>query len=243
MTFPILPPIADFSYDPSSGDAPLTVQFTNLSTNNPTSYWWDFGDGYTSTSQHPSHVYDSIGTHTVYLSVANDADSDIKTCHDCITVNQVIFPVVANFVANDTSGFVPLRVYFYDQSSNNPDHWYWDFGDGDTSTVQHPNHIYDAIGDYNVSLTTGNSVGSDSIMRIGYIHVGSAAIDLEITYLDGSIVLDWNDVLGAEWYYVYYANDNDKYAIIDKTGLSTCTLSMDFFDSASTWFFYVTALQ
>jgi len=243
VTPAVLPPIADFIYDPSSGDAPLTVQFTDLSTNDPTSWWWDFGDGYTSSSQHPSHIYDSIGVHTVYLSVANDADSDTKTYHDCITVNQVVFPVHADFIANDTSGFVPLTVYFADQSTNEPDHWYWEFGDGDTSTVQHPSHAYDAIGDYSVCLVAGNSVGNDAMTRVDYIHVGSAAIELEIVYLDGNVVLDWNDVLGAEWYHVYYADDNDKYIVIEKTELSTCTLSIDLFDSASAWFFYVTAVQ
>jgi hypothetical protein len=89
----------------------------------------------------------------------------------------------------------------------------------------------------------GNSVGNDAMTRVDYIHVGSAAIELEIVYLDGNVVLDWNDVLGAEWYHVYYADDNDKYIVIEKTELSTCTLSIDLFDSASAWFFYVTAVQ
>jgi hypothetical protein len=63
-----------FSGTPTSGTAPLTVQFTDTSTGSPTGWSWDFGDGSpTSTEQNPSHVYTTPGTYTVTLTASNDS--------------------------------------------------------------------------------------------------------------------------------------------------------------------------
>ena len=67
-------PSASFSADVTSGAAPLTVQFTDLSSDNPTSWLWEFGDGGISTSQDPSHVF-SAGIWTVRLTATNDQGS------------------------------------------------------------------------------------------------------------------------------------------------------------------------
>jgi len=79
-------PIANFSGTPTSGTVPLTVNFTDQSTNTPTSWQWDFGDGGTSTEQNPSHTYNSAGTYTVTLSITNQYGSDNETKTDYITV-------------------------------------------------------------------------------------------------------------------------------------------------------------
>ncbi|QSZ68425.1 PKD domain-containing protein [Methanofollis aquaemaris] len=67
---------AAFTADPAAGATPLTVRFTDLSTGSPTSWSWDFGDGETSTEQHPAHTYDTPGTCTVTLTARNSAGSD-----------------------------------------------------------------------------------------------------------------------------------------------------------------------
>ncbi len=66
-----LPPVARFSGSPTSGYAPLTVNFTDESANDPTSWSWDFGDSGTSTAQNPSHEYTSGGDYTVSLTATN----------------------------------------------------------------------------------------------------------------------------------------------------------------------------
>ena len=81
-------PVADFTGSPTSGDAPLDVSFTDQSTNNPTSWSWDFGDGGTSTAQNPSHTYNTAGTYTVKLTATNDCGSDTQTKVDYITVTE-----------------------------------------------------------------------------------------------------------------------------------------------------------
>lgn len=71
LVSPASMPVAMFSASPLMGQAPLAVQFTDQSTNSPTSWAWDFGDGGTSTLQNPSHVYASAGTYSVTLKATN----------------------------------------------------------------------------------------------------------------------------------------------------------------------------
>jgi hypothetical protein len=78
-----------------------------------------------------------------------------------------------HFYANQSTGFNPLPVYFYDTSYGNPTSWYWNFGDGSTSTEKNPMHTYLHRGVYNVSLTATNSDGSNSITRNNYIVVNT----------------------------------------------------------------------
>ena len=164
------PPIADFSGTPTTGPAPLTVAFTDQSSNNPTSWSWDFGDGNTSTQQNPSHTYQSNGNYTVKLTVSNQYGSDSITKTDYISVGD---EPVADFVGTPTSGAAPLTVNFTDQSTNNPTSWSWDFGDGGTSTLQNPSHIYQNAGTYTVALTATNNFGSSTETKTGYITVGN----------------------------------------------------------------------
>jgi PKD repeat protein len=76
-----------------------------------------------------------------------------------------------HFYANQTTGFNPLPVNFYDTSYGNPTSWYWNFGDGSTSTEKNPMHTYLHRGVYNVSLTAGNSEGTNAITKNNYIMV------------------------------------------------------------------------
>jgi PKD repeat protein len=86
-------PVAAFSGSPLTGTAPLTVHFTDQSTNSPTSWTWNFGDNTaTSSAQNPSHTYTSAGTYSVMLTVANAAGSNTLTRTNYITVNAPVTP-------------------------------------------------------------------------------------------------------------------------------------------------------
>ncbi len=80
------PPIASFTATPTSGDVPLSVQFTDTSTHAPTQWTWDFGDGNQSSSQNPLHVYTVEGIYTVSLTVSNSEGSDTNTQANLINV-------------------------------------------------------------------------------------------------------------------------------------------------------------
>jgi len=92
-----LPPVASFEVAPDHGIMPLSVQFTDTSAYTPTTWVWAFGDGETSTEQHPTHLYPSPGAYTVTLTVANDDGSDVATRPGYITVtpHRVYLPVAA----------------------------------------------------------------------------------------------------------------------------------------------------
>jgi PKD repeat protein len=159
---------ADFSAAPTAGPAPLTVDFTDLSTGDPTSWEWDFGDGATSTEQNPSHDYTAIGSYTVTLTATGAGGSDTETKADCV---QVLLPPTADFSASPTNGIAPLGVSFTDLSTSDPTAWEWDFGDGGMSTEQNPSHEYLAPGSYSVSLTASNAGGADTETKADYITV------------------------------------------------------------------------
>jgi PKD repeat protein len=170
----LAPPLADFAASPVSGTLPLTVTFTDLSLNDPTGWGWDFGDGATSQTQHPSHAYVSTGTYTVTLTASNALDADTRSRLSYITVMAPQAPE-AYFSADPTSGPVPLTVTFTDLSLGAPTGWLWDFGDGGSSTEQHPEYTYYTPGTFTVSLTVSNTVGSNVLSMPGYITVKAGA--------------------------------------------------------------------
>jgi len=81
-------PTADFAGTPTSGVYPLAVQFTDLSTGDPTAWSWTFGDGGGSSAQNPGHTYTAAGTYTVTLVAGNAQGSDTATRTGYITVTE-----------------------------------------------------------------------------------------------------------------------------------------------------------
>ncbi len=155
------PPIADFTADKTEGYAPLSVKFTDTSTNSPTGWKWNFGDGGASTFQNPEHTFSGEGTYTVTLDASNgDGSSNVKSMN--IKVNRVPTPPVANFTAKQTGAFT---VQFNDTSSNSPNKWNWEFGDGSTSTDANSSHTYATAKTYAVNLTVSNADGNNTASK------------------------------------------------------------------------------
>jgi PKD repeat protein len=100
---------------------------------------------------------------------SNGRSAPVAMATNTITIAST--PPVADFSAAPLSGSAPLAVAFSDLSSNSPDSWSWDFGDGTNSSEQNPIHTYSAAGAYTVSLTASNSVGSDTNTKPDYIAV------------------------------------------------------------------------
>jgi len=151
------PMVATASGTPTSGIAPFTVTFTGSSTGSPNTYYWEFGDGDTSTSQNPTHEYDTLGTFSVNFKATNTSAglSDWDNHSGYITTN----PMVITPSATNTTGSYPLVVQFGATATGSPNTWYWDFGDSVTSASQNPSHIYttDGIFRANVSATNTSS--------------------------------------------------------------------------------------
>lgn len=75
-----------------------------------------------------------------------------------------VVPVVADFDFFNSDG--DLEVQFQDLSTGFPTSWSWQFGDGDSSSQQHPAHEYPEFGDYIVTLTASNAVSSSSVSKV-----------------------------------------------------------------------------
>ena len=166
-------PIANFSATPIEGCAPLHVNFTDLSTGNPTAWQWNLGNGVISSFQNPSTTYINPGDYTVKLISINATGTDtvIRTQY----IHVYAKPNIA-FTGSVLSGCAPLNVHFTDQStagSGSIATWSWDFGDGSPlGTTATPSHIYTETGTYNVSLTVSNNHGCTStITDTNYITI------------------------------------------------------------------------
>jgi len=172
-------PVADFTATPTTVYAGETVSFTDMSTNNPTSWNWSFSGGTptSSTTQNPQVVYNSPGTYNVSLTVSNAFGTDTKTKIKYITVLDLPVPV-ADFTATPTTVYVGETVSFTDLSTNNPTSWNWSFSGGTptSSTTQNPQIVYNSPGTYNVSLTVSNAFGTDTKTKTDYIHVSTPSI-------------------------------------------------------------------
>ncbi|MFN8444595.1 MAG: PKD domain-containing protein [Caldilineaceae bacterium] len=92
---PIPPPVVDFSAMPTSGTAPLLVQFSDHSSGPINSWQWNFGDGSLSTTQHPTHTYSASGLYTVTLTVSGAGGSQSKTSVALINVAAIPTPISA----------------------------------------------------------------------------------------------------------------------------------------------------
>jgi len=175
MAEPVPAPVAQFSAEPTSGDAPLTVKFTDASSGSISGYAWDFdNDGVIdSTEQSPLHIYPLAGSYAVNLTVTGPGGSDAEVKPALITVSEPLAKPVANFTADPLQGTVPLEVQFTDASTGSIVSWAWDFeNDGSIDNVeQSPRHVFTAPGVYTVSLKVTNAAGSDTITRAALITV------------------------------------------------------------------------
>ncbi|HOK72486.1 MAG TPA: DUF3344 domain-containing protein [Methanothermobacter sp.] len=103
------PPIANFTANPTSGVAPLTVQFQDLSTG-ATEWLWEFGDGTNSTEQNPTHTYTQPGTYNITLTIKGPGGQNTLTKQDYITAYKGPEFILQNFTVAPTSGVAPLNV-------------------------------------------------------------------------------------------------------------------------------------
>lgn len=138
-----VPPVAAFNTSINSCQG--TVNFTDNSLNNPTSWLWNFGDGNASSSQNPVHTFTTAGTYTVLLIATNSFGSNYMS--QTVTVNPLIFNIG---ISGLTTINQPLT---YTTSLNGGLSYTWDFGDGSLAGIQTATHSYTAVGTYTVKLT------------------------------------------------------------------------------------------
>jgi PKD repeat protein len=175
---------ADFSVSRVNGTVPFTVQCADMSTGNPTRYYYNFGDGATVTGPNPAHTYRFPGTYTITQTITKyNATSGLMMNSSMVKRNVInvtavpTVPLVAKFTASPVNGTAPLKVTFHDESGGNPSMINFDFGDGMNSTGGNPVHTYQVPGIYNVTeiITRADpatgGILSNSSVRNGFITV------------------------------------------------------------------------
>jgi len=170
---------ADFSFSPIEPSVEDIIYFSDQSSNS-ISWDWDFGDGNSSNEKNPSHRYTLPGDYDVSLTIIDDysqIDYIIKT----INVLPANVPPDASFIFSPFEPGVEDEVTFSDTSFDSDGtivEWFWNFGDGTTSTLQNPKHKYSEAGSFDVLLTiSDNDGGIDSYSE-------SITISEVLEYLD-----------------------------------------------------------
>ncbi|WP_027470310.1 PKD domain-containing protein [Saccharicrinis fermentans] len=139
---------------PTQGCPALKVDFFSNATS-AENYYWDFGDGNISASPNPTHTYFTEGTYTVTLSVegpgGTTTKNDLKI--DVYPEPTALFEVRPNIVTIPGEG-----VTFINQSIN-ADTYLWNFGNGQTSTLENPIHEYSSAGNFDIRLQAENQYG------------------------------------------------------------------------------------
>lgn len=208
-------PAAGFTATPTSGTAPLEVNFTDSSSGKVTSWEWDFDgdDTADSTEQNPSYTYQNTGTYTVSLTVTGPGGSDNETKPDYIVVSAQSPALAAEFTAAQLSGAAPFSVQFTDSSTGTITSWNWDFdGDGNIdSNEQNPTFTYQSRGNYTVSLIVTNSDGTEKETKSDYINVSAYPWTYDADWWEETYVWYFGQPLGS--------GDEYYYSVVDDTGV------------------------
>ena len=144
------------------------AHFTDLSKGNPTSWFWQFGDGFSSNQENPLHKYKFAGNFTVRLTVMSNDSSDVEIKENYI---HVLPKLVANFYADTLYALPGEQIHFYDMSPGNPTNWYWDFGNSTNNNQQNPFTTYENPGNYSVTLIVVNEFQGDTLLKENYINI------------------------------------------------------------------------
>ncbi|MBK9108223.1 MAG: PKD domain-containing protein [Saprospiraceae bacterium] len=171
------PPVANFSGTPTRDCVPFAVQFTDLSTNDPTTWLWTFPGGTPSSSsiQNPIVTYKAYGEYDVILRATNQYGNNQITFKKYIFANAI--PIV------DFTKIIIDRTVIFDNKSFYGGNYQWDFGDGDFSNDINPTHTYTDDGVYTVVLTAENECGTHQMaMNVTIVTTPVALFTADTTF-------------------------------------------------------------
>ncbi len=145
------PCMADFNWALDSYN-PARVNFTSTSTGTNLSYLWTFTPGNTNTAANPAFVFKENASHNVCLLVQSQTDT---ACHEtkCKTINITNLGVCRAQFSFSRDTVNKQKITFQNMSFGDSATYLWAFGDGTYSSLKNPDHLFPAIGTYNVCLT------------------------------------------------------------------------------------------
>ncbi len=142
------------------------VKFIDKSDGNIKTWSWDFGDNFKSNNQNPTHTYLKSGDYSVRLIVFDGNVYDTLS-----RKNYIQLRVKAGFEASDLNIIAPFQVDFKNTSQGENTIFKWYFGDGDSSNITNPTHIYTKAGKFDVKLIVSDGNYSDTLNKAAYITV------------------------------------------------------------------------
>lgn len=178
------PPTVKFSGSPTSGCLPLVTQFLDESTTSTgtiVKWQWDFGDGFNSTEQNPTHTYTDQGNYNVSLRIeSSEGCKSSATIPSFIKIDTQIIPKFQAAKVDFCNA--PANVTFINSTTGNGNHTYlWDFGDGSTSSDKNPTHTYVSNGAFTVKLSVTNETGCTiTSAKADYIVIGAIKASFDI---------------------------------------------------------------
>lgn len=158
--------LSEFSSDLSKGCAPFTVHFQQATTGEFDNLVWTFdgGNPSTSTALNPTVIYNTPGIYAVTLKSMNALGSNTITKASYIMVKDIAQAEFTYSLQNDTMTFINLTPNDGSALSTT-----WDFGDGSSSDLLSPKHVFNSAGDYSVTLSVTNGCGSsDTTMLVSF---------------------------------------------------------------------------
>ena len=211
---------ASFDYDPPSGDVPLTVSFTDTSTEDIIQWNWDFGDGFTSSQQNPVHVFETEGTYNVELTVSDGIHSD-STAMSVVVIAHALIGFQDDFSYNfdivylgDSSEAITLTLQSTgtDTLFVNNIHWHdsrpeFHYAYGDFSTPILPGHTANIdvwfeplmFGAFSDTLIIETNAENQPVLKVRFSGKGEyvppkAPVNVYVTINGNHAVIHWDEV-------------------------------------------------
>ena len=206
---------------PTSCDAMFTYTFTGCnsiyffpaSTGPQYSYFWDFGDGNTSTSADPTHTYAADGVYIVVLTVTDS----VAGCSDAFTLTLTIncgINCTVNGAMSWAVDSTDCSVQFVSTAFGGtpPYSYYWAFGDGNVSTLPNPNHTYPNNSTWTPCLTITDSQGCDTtICDVVFVSCNQSPCDasFQFTFTSCNEVIFVPNSAGGPNFYMWDFGDGN----------------------------------
>ncbi len=192
-----------YAFSPSvQGCVPYNASFNASASDSTVSWHWDFGDGTSAQQPSPTHTYTQAGVFTPVLTVIA-ADG----CSDTLVLSQVTTgQVTALFSVDQSSACAPATLTFHSESTG-ADTYVWDFGNGNVSAQENPQHLYTEPGVYDVSLVASSVLGcSDTLSLSGVVTIKGPVVgfeyllqancnEVQVQFTDtssGAVAWNWN---------------------------------------------------
>ncbi len=217
--------LIDFSYTPNNGCQSLTVDFTDASQGTSSGWFWDFGDGNTSTQQNPTHTYTSAGCFTVTLNASSNGCPGTQTTQNCIEVFAL--PVASSTSNSAPTCTLPYTVQFNGVSSIANSTYAWDFGDGNSSMLQAPSNTFLNPGSYTVSLTVTTQQGCTAVIIADTVVIEEFELSISADSTQGCGPLNVTYTATSNINYPINSVDWDFGNMMTGTGISTTTAYPD----------------